>query len=77
MINIKDTLTLSDNHEYVVVSKAKYNETDYYYLLDIKDNTNAKFCYIDGKNVKLITDQELITKLLPLFFDNVKEEKFD
>ena len=34
IINIKDTLTLDDNNEYVVISKINYESKNYYYLLD-------------------------------------------
>ena len=36
MINIKDTLVLDDDNEYVVVSKANYNDKTYYYIINSK-----------------------------------------
>lgn len=33
---IKDTLVLDDDNEYVVVSKINYENKFYYYLVDIK-----------------------------------------
>ena len=74
LINIKDTLLLDDNIEYVVVSKANYNGKNYYYLLD-KTHTNAKFCYEKGEDSLVdVENNDLIKKLLPLFIKSTKKE---
>ena len=70
-INIKDILKLSDDNKYVVASKVYYDGKDYLYLVDINNNNNLKFCYLDNDELVEITDKELNTKLLPLFFDKV------
>lgn len=67
--NIKDTLTLDDNNEYVVVSKVNC-----YYLLDKNNNDNVKFCYEDNDELVEIEDKELNTKLLPLFVEIGQKE---
>lgn len=72
-INIKDILTLDDDNKYVVVSKVYYEGKDYLYLIDINNNKNLKFCYVDNDAVVEISDKELNTKLLPLFFDKIKD----
>lgn len=74
IINIKDTLTLDDNNEYIVVSKINYNNKNYYYLLDKYNNENVKFCYEDNEELVEIEDKELITKLLPLFVEIAQKE---
>ncbi len=71
-INIKDVLTLSDDNRYVVASKAKYENKEYLYLIDIKNNENIKFCYLNGDEVVESDDKELNTKLIPLFYDKIK-----
>lgn len=71
-INIKDILTLSDDNKYVIVSKVYYDGKDYLYLVDINNNNNLKFCYLDNDELVEINDKELNAKLLPLFFDKVK-----
>lgn len=72
-VNIKDTITLDDNNEYVVVSKVFYDEINYYYLIDINNCENIMFlCEDDGDLVKL-ENKELIVKLLPLFLKNAKD----
>lgn len=71
-ISIKDILSLDDNKKYVVVSKIYYDGKDYLYLVDIDDNDNLKFCYLDKDEIVEISDKELNTRLLPLFFGKVK-----
>ena len=73
-INIKDTLTLDDNNEYVVVSKINYENKNYYYLLDKNNEENVKFCYEDNEELVEIDDKELTTKLLPLFVKVAQKE---
>ena len=73
MIDIKDTLNLSDGKEYVVASKAEYENDIYYYLVDINEYSNIKFCKEKKTNDDLrmieLEDENLIQKLLPMFFE--------
>lgn len=77
IINIKDTLTLDDNNEYVVVSKVNADDKNYFYLIDKNDNSNVKFCYQDNDELVELNDKELVTRLLPLFVENAKGELED
>lgn len=74
IIGIKDILTLDDKNDYVVVSKINYENKTYYYLVDINNNENLKFCYEDNNELVEIEDKELTTKLLPMFLKVSKEE---
>lgn len=74
IINIKDTLTLDDNNEYVVISKINYDNKNYYYLLDKNNNDNPKFCYEDNDELVEIDDRDLTAKLLPLFIEIAQKE---
>ena len=74
IINIKDTLTLDDNNEYVVISKINYESKNYYYLLDKNNKENFKFCYEDKEELVEVDDKQLATKLLPLFVEVAKKE---
>ncbi len=74
IINIKDTLTLDDNNEYVVISKTNYNDKNHYYLLDQNNPERPKFCFEDENELVEIDDKELIAKLIPLFIEASKEE---
>lgn len=77
MINIKDTLVLDDDNEYVVVSKTNYNDKSYYYIINNKDNSDFKFCYQDNDELVEIEDDNLIKELIPLFFNSVKDVLID
>lgn len=77
MINIKDTLVLDNDNEYVVVSKTNYNDKIYYYILNNNDNSDFKFCYQENDELIEIEDDKLIKELIPLFFNSVKEELID
>lgn len=73
-IDIKDVLTFDDKNKYVVVSIVDFENKTYYYLLDINNNSNVKFCYEDNGELVEIDDSKLITKLLPLFLRVVQKE---
>lgn len=73
-IDIKDTLMLDDKNEYVVVSKIKVKDKYYYYLVDIKNNENLKFCYQNDEELVELNDKELTTKLLPLFLEKANQK---
>lgn len=77
MINIKDTLVLDDDNEYIVVSKANYNDKIYYYIINNNDNSDFKFCYQENDELVEIEDDKLIKELIPLFFNSVKDVLFE
>lgn len=77
MINIKDTLVLDDDNEYVVVSKTNYKDKTYYYIINNNDNSDFKFCYQDNDELVEIEDDNLIKELIPLFFNSVKDVLID
>jgi len=68
-IDIKDTITLSDDNSYVVASKTNYQNNTYYYLIDKANNENIKFYFENTKNSSLVEteDKILIQQLLPHF----------
>ena len=73
-IDIKDVITLSDDNKYGVVSKTITNELTYYYLVDVHNNENLKFCVEEGDELIEVEDAELIQTLLPLFVNEIKED---
>ena len=74
MINIKDSLILDDDNEYVVVSKVNYELKEYYYILDKYNSSNYKFCYLDNEELVEVEDENLIKKLLPMLLNSAKDE---
>ena len=73
-IDIKDVLTLNDGNKYIVVSKTNYNDKTYYLIIDINNNTNIKFCYLDNDELVESEDKIINTKLLPLLYSNVPNQ---
>lgn len=72
-MNIKDIVTLSDDNKYQVVSKTVYEGLTYYYLVDINDISNIKFLYENIDRLTEVEDPELIQKLLPKLFYEIKD----
>ena len=72
-MEIKDIITLDDNNKYVIASKINYKGNNYYYLVDINKPQNLMFCYEDKDDLVELTDKELTTKLLPLFYNAAKD----
>ncbi len=77
-IEYQDIVTLSDNNKYVVASKAKYNDNDYVYLVDINNPSNLKFMRVEKDSclteLDLEKDKDILTKLVPLFYKNSKKD---
>lgn len=73
MIDVKDVLTLEDDKKYVVVSKIDYENKVYFYLVGVEEITDVKFGYLDNDEFVEINDKELVTKLLPHFYKDVKK----
>lgn len=71
-IEINNLITLSDKNEYVIVSKANYNNKVYYYIADINNQKNLKFCYIQNDELVEIKNSQLIMQLISIFKENIK-----
>ena len=67
-----DIITLSDEHKYMIINKAIINSNNYYYLIDIHDNKNIKFCLERQEDDKIllkeISDPEKIKELIKKFY---------
>ena len=74
-IEKKDIIVLSDQKNYVVVSKINYENNNYYYIVDIDDVANIKFVQEVGDELLELTDKELVTKLIPLFTQDAMENR--
>ena len=59
-----------DGNPSVIIKKGKvnYKEINYYYLTNINNPDELLFCYEDNNDLVEITDKNITTKLLPLFF---------
>ena len=78
-MNITDILTLSDGNEYIIASKADYDYKIYLCLVDINNNKNVKFCYLDNDEVVIVKKEKLsevlVLKLLRNMSKIIMDEK--
>ena len=78
MLDVKDIVTLDDGNNYAVVSKTVVDGITYYYIMDIENNANYKFCSekktSDKLKLVLVTDKALTKKLIRLFAINLRRE---
>ena len=63
-MKISDIITLSDHNKYVVASIVNHDNKTYLCLVDINNNQNIKYCYIDKDEVVLIKKESLNPVLL-------------
>ncbi|MDD3862926.1 MAG: hypothetical protein PHV79_03660, partial [Clostridia bacterium] len=70
-IEIQDVIKLDDKNEYVVVSKADFEQQTYVYIVDINNNTKFKIAKVlKDKLVEVDDNKELIRELIVLFYKN-------
>ena len=78
-IEIQDIITLSNNIDYIVLGKAKFDDIDYLYLLD-NDNYTMNFAAITDNQLVMLDNKEdkaLINTLIPLFLNNISKNVLD
>lgn len=73
-IEIEDVLTLDDDKDYVVVSKAIIDDINYYYLIEDSDKPKMLFCYEDKEELVDITDSEKIKKIIPYLYKAIRNK---
>jgi hypothetical protein len=82
-MKISDIITLSDQNKYVVASIVNHKNKTYLCLVDINNNQNIKYCYLDKDEVVTINKESLSAILLLkmtneiLKFDFTKLKKED
>lgn len=58
-MKITDILTLSDGNEYMIASKVDYDYKIYMCLVDINNNRNVKFGYLDNNEIVIVKKENL------------------
>lgn len=70
-------ITLSDNKQYLVLSKIEYSSEKYLYLSNLEDPADIKVCREAEENgsfqLVVVNDKELIRKLFVYFYKDMKE----
>ncbi len=70
-MDIKDILTLSDGNEYIIASKVNHDYKIYLCLVDINNNKNVKFCYLDNDEVVVVKKEKLSESLILKLFNQM------
>ncbi len=78
MIEIKDIITLSNQKQYVVASKANF-ESKIYYLLINEDNIKDIILVYqkDENNVTIVNNDIIFKQLIPLFLKETRKSITD
>ena len=76
-MDIRDVLTLSDGKDYIIVSKTNHNYKIYLCLVDINDNKNVKFCYLDNDEVVLVNKEDITGDLALKLLQQMKDATVD
>ena len=63
-MRISDIITLSDHKKYVVASIVNHKEKTYVCLVELENNKNIKYCYLDEDEVVIIKKEDLSPILL-------------
>lgn len=71
-IDKNDILTLSDNNQYIVLSKIYIAEEVYLYLVDILNNYNIKIVKLLEDSIIEVEDSCLLDKLIRQIVDDLK-----
>jgi len=72
-VDKNDFIFLSDNVKYLVVSRVKFNEIEYYCLVDIVDNSNIKFVTLEKDEVIEIENAEILDAIFKLMITDLKQ----
>ncbi len=69
-------LTLSDNKEYLVLSKVTYESKDYVYMISFEKDPSIKICCLNKLDNKLnlvpVKNDEIVSILLNLFVKDLE-----
>lgn len=77
MIEKGDLLTLSNNKTYIVASIIEYQGEEYIYLIEKDGISDIKFCVKESDDtLKIVTDPNIIIKLITRFSEEIKNGKF-
>lgn len=73
MININSIITLSDNRNYIVISKATINTYNYIYIVDQNNYSNSKFGKIVNNKIIIVDNNEELKKIIPILNKNIED----
>lgn len=77
MLEFGDIITLENGKKYLVTGTCKYNEKNYVYLVNTKEQTNVVLGIVENDDLQEVTDEEEFKQVMPLILDNVDMSIFD
>lgn len=76
MIKKGQIITLSDDVQYLVLSKVVYQDNNYLYLTSMEDEPAVKVCLEKNNDLDIkilpITDEQLVKELIVLFDKDIQ-----
>ena len=66
-------ITMDDNQKYMVIEQVNYENGTYLYLVNNKDERDAKFVKVEDDKIIQIDPKLFETKILPLFLDKMSK----
>lgn len=77
MLEFGDILTLENDEQYVVASSCKYNDKEYFYLVNINDSTDCIIGSVKDDDLEIVNDKETFLNVMPLILDNADNRLFE
>ena len=66
-------ITMDNNQKYMVIEQVNYENEIYLYLVNNKDEKDAKFVKIENDKAVTIDPKLFETKILPLFLEKISK----
>ncbi|MEE3343798.1 MAG: hypothetical protein VZS44_06890 [Bacilli bacterium] len=73
MIKRGQAITLSNDIRYLVLSKVKYQDNYYLYLISMEKEPKAVICEEKDNKVVIVKDDEILKNVILLFDKDIKE----
>lgn len=77
MLEFGDILTLENDEQYVVASSCRYNNKEYFYLVNIHDSTDCIIGSVKDNDLEIVNDKETFLNVMPLILDNADSRLFE
>lgn len=72
-MNTGDLITLDDGKNYVVISKANYNNRLYYCCIEENDFKTLHYYYVDNDELVSISQDDIDQELIQMLYEDAKK----
>ncbi len=69
-IEIMDQITIEDDRNFIVSNITKYNDKEYYLLVNVDDESDVMIAYLDGEELISVEDVMEYIEILKKFDTN-------